>query len=553
VSLFLEVAVVICLCIAQMASVQKYNFHTFYPNGVELSVETKGLMEKKRKNRVAIAFDEVTLEDKPSDFHPNDVNLLSFVTRKIALKGFGLLSAAMDTVTEAELALGLAKVGGMGILHRNLDAETQSSMVRWVRKKIHYGGMIDRPITFKPSDRYSSVQGEMKARGFTFTSFPIVDDKGKLVGLVTRDEMDFVEGTNPTLSEIMKPRKNIITAQEGTQTEKAYQIMKESKVKKLPIVKEDDTLIGMYVWSDVKQDQRKRDYFSLDDEGHFLVGAVIGLGPEEMHRVDLLVQNKCKVLVLDSSHGACKPAKDQIQRIREKYGESVEIIAGNIASYESAAYLLDGKFKPDSLKVGIGPGSICTTRTVTGHGIPQVTAVYEVWRAVKEHGDKTGYYVPIVADGGIRSSGDIVKCFAAGASAIMLGSIFAGTEEAPGKIITDGGKRYKVIRGMGSRSAMAERSGSRIRYHRQDGNQHATEELTNEQKNKMVPEGVEGLVEYKGTVESVVFELMGGIQSGLAHTGAANIKDFQKKATFWVQSFAGLAEGNPHNITNIRN
>jgi len=535
-----------------MATVQKYEFQTHYPQGVELNNETKVLLEEKRKNRSAIAFDEVTLEDKPSDFHPNDVNLLSFITRKIALKGFGLLSAAMDTVTEAELALALAKVGGMGILHRNLDAETQASMICWVRKKIHYGGMIDRPITFKPNDRYSTMQREAKTRGWSFTSFPIVDDQGKLVGLVTRDEMDFVEGSNPAISEIMKPRKSIITAVEGTETETAYQIMKESKVKKLPIVKKDDTLIGMYVWSDVKQDQRKRDYFSLDDEGHFLVGAAIGLGPEEMHRVDLLMKNKCKVLVLDSSHGACKPAKEQIQRIRERYGEAVEIIAGNIASYESATYLLDGKYKPDALKVGIGPGSICTTRIVTGHGIPQVTAVYEVWRAVKEHGDKNGYYVPIIADGGIRSSGDIVKCFAAGASAVMLGSIFAGTDEAPGKVITDGGKRYKVIRGMGSRSAMAERSGSRIRYHRQEGNQ-SSEELTNEQKNKMVPEGVEGLVEYKGSVESVVFELMGGIQSGLAHTGAATIKDFQKKASLWVQSFAGLAEGNPHNITNIRN
>jgi len=465
-------------------------FQSVYPKGIELSEDVVNLLEDKRKSKTAIAFDEITLEDKPSDFHPNDVSLHSFVTRKIALKGCAILSAAMDTVTEAELALALAKVGGIGILHRNLDATTQADMVRWVRRKIHYGGMIDRPITFRREDRYSHLQKEIKAKGWTFTSFPIVDDAGKLLGLLTRDEMDFVEGTNPTLGDIMKPRNLTITAPEGTDTEKAYQIMKESKVKKLPVVKEDDILIGMYVWNDVKQDKKKRDTFSLDDEGHFLVGAAIGLGPDDMHRIQLLVENKCKVLVLDSSHGACKPAKEQIKRIREKYGETVEIIAGNIASYESAKYLLEGDHRPDALKVGIGPGSICTTRSVTGHGIPQVTAIYEVWRAIKEIGDKTGYYVPIIADGGIRSSGDIVKCLAVGASSIMLGSVFAGTYESPGKVILDGGKRYKVIRGMGSRSALEERSGSRERYYRQE-EKHVAEELTTEQKQKMVPEGVE--------------------------------------------------------------
>jgi len=302
----------------------------------------------------------------------------------------------------------------------------------------------------------------------------------------------------------------------------------------------------------VKQDNRKKDFFSLDEEGHFLVGAAIGLGADEMRRVDLLIENKCKVLVLDTSHGACKPAKEQIERIRKKYGNSVEIIVGNIASYASAMYLLDSEYKPDALKVGIGPGSICTTRIITGHGIPQITAIYEVWKAVSDYGNKSGYFVPIIADGGVRNSGDVVKCLAVGASAVMLGSVFAGTEESPGKIIIDGGKRYKVIRGMGSRNAMSERSGSRLRYHLQE-EKHASEELTEEQQVKMVPEGVEGLVEYRGTVESVVFEMLGGIKAGLAHSGAGNISDFQKNVNMWIQSFSGIAEGNPHNITNIRN
>jgi len=214
-------------------------------------------------------------------------------------------------------------------------------------------------------------------------------------------------------------------------------------------------------------------------------------------------------------------------------------------------YLLEGYFRPDGLKVGIGPGSICTTRQVTGHGIPQVTAVYEVWRAIRDFGEKTGYYVPIIADGGIRTSGDIVKCLAVGASSVMLGSVLAGTEESPGKVVESSGKRYKTIRGMGSRSAMEERSGSRGRYFSQK-DQHVTEHLTTEQKEKLVPEGVEGLVEYRGTVEKVMSEFLGGIQAGLGHSGANTVPDFQTKATMWVQSFAGIAEGKPHDIHAIR-
>jgi len=395
-------------------------FVSRFPHGVQLSGDVIDLFEQKRVQKQAMTFDELTLEDKPSEFHPNDTSLVSFVTRKIALKGCGILSAAMDTVTERDMALGMAKMGGMGILHRNLSAEVQADMVKWVRRKIHYGGMVDKPITFAPTDHYSQLQREILTNGWTFTSFPIVDASGKLQGLMTRDEMDFVEGTNPTLDQLMKPRHQIVTASEGTDSERAYQIMKEQKVKKLPIVDKDDKLKGLYIWTDVKKDKKKRDLFSLDQEGHFLVGAAIGLGADDIRRAELLVESGCKVLVLDSSHGACKPAKDQIRKLREKFGESVELIVGNVASYASATYLLEGDHKPDSLKVGIGPGSICTTRAVTGHGVPQATAIYEVWRAIRDQAKKTHYYIPIIADGGIRSSGDIVKCFACGASGVML-------------------------------------------------------------------------------------------------------------------------------------
>jgi IMP dehydrogenase len=533
--------------------VTRRRFSEFHPSGVELSKDTVDLMEKKRVERQAVAFDEVTLEDKPSDYHPNHVDVRSFITRRIRLKACGIISAAMDTVTEREMALAIAKNGGIGILHRNLDAETQARMVSWVRHKIHFEGMIERPITFKPNQYYSELQHQIHSKGYTFTSFPVVDENGKLLGLLTRDEMDFVSGDdNPTLGQMMKTLDITVTAPEGTNSEQAYQIMSEKRVKKLPVIDASGHLKGMYVWSDLRKDHHKREKYSLDEKGHFLIGAAIGLGPEDIQRAQMLVDAGCSVLVLDSSHGACKPAKEQLRRLRKTFGDAVDIIAGNIASYEAAIYLLqDEDARPDALKVGIGPGSICTTRQVTGHGVPQVTAIYEVWRAVRDIGEKTGYYVPIIADGGIRSSGDIVKCLAVGASGVMLGSMLAGTDESPGSIIVKAGKNYKTIRGMGSRAAMEERSGSRGRYYRNDTARH-TEQLTTAQAQKMVPEGVEGLVEYKGPLERVINTLIGGIQAGLAHTGAADVPSFQKRASLWTQSFAGVAEGNPHDITDIR-
>jgi len=281
-------------------------FTDTYPKGVQLSGDVQQLMDRSRESRQALTFDEVTLEDKPSDFHPNDCSLHSFVTRRLRLKSCGMLSAAMDTVTERDMALAMAKMGGMGILHRNLEAAEQAAQLAWVRKKIHYGGMIDRPITFLPTDRFSYLQNQIATKGWTFTSFPIVDKDGKLLGLMTRDELEFVEGSNPSLSQLMKPLEKIVTAKEGTSSDDAYKIMQTQRVKKLPILTEGGLLKGMYVWNDVKQDQRKRDFFSLDNEGHFLVGAAISLGQEDMHRADLLVQSGCKVLVLDSSHGACQ-------------------------------------------------------------------------------------------------------------------------------------------------------------------------------------------------------------------------------------------------------
>ena len=278
------------------------------------------------------------------------------------------------------------------------------------------------------------------------------------------------------------------------------------------------------------------------------------MGASELKRADILVKAGCKLIVLDSSHGSCGPIRETMTGIRKAYGDSVDIIAGNIASYASAMYLLEGDAKPDGLKVGIGPGSICTTRQVTGHGIPQVTAIFEVWRAVNDYGKRTGYFVPIIADGGLKSSGDIVKALASGANGIMMGSALAGAQEAPGALVVKNGRKYKTIRGMGSRSAMEERDGSRMRYFGggAGGNKRANVRLSTSQATKLVPEGVEGLVEFKGSTEKILNVLTGGVQGGCSHSGALNIAELQNKADFWLQSVAGLAEGRPHDLTDVR-
>lgn len=523
-------------------------FSAKHPAGVCLSVENEIFLDRQSEKHVAMTFDEVTLSDRPVEFRPDEVSLDTHVSTHIKLSGCGIMSAAMDTVTEKELALSMAKMGGIGIIHRNLPPEEQAEQLKWVRLKIHFGGMVDKPITFPPSTPFSEFQRRSKA--WPFTSFPIVDEKNKMLGLITRDQIEFIEDTNPTLGEVMIPIEKLVIADSLVTGGEAYKIMSSQKVKKLPVVNKDGVLRGLYVWNDVKNDQRKRRSFSLDKDGHFLVGAAVGVGTEGKRRAKLLFEAGCKLMVIDSSHGACKAVKDTVIHIKETYGSKVDVIAGNIASYESARYLLDGDSIPDGLKVGIGPGSICTTRQVTGHGVPQITALFEVWKAVRDYGKKTGVYIPIIADGGIRTSGDIVKCLAVGASGVMVGSVFAGTIESPGKLVEKAGRKYKTIRGMASRGAMNERQGSRDRYFA-TAKKHTTDSLTKAQAEKMVPEGVEGLVQCKGSVEQVMNQLTGGVQSGLAHSGGKDIKSFRKNAKLWYQSFAGMAEGKPHNITDV--
>lgn len=496
---------------------------------MKLNPITINLFNELRRNRLAITFDEITFEDKPSSIHPLDVKLNGKITKNISLKN-PIVSSPMDTVTERELALAMAKCGGVGIIHRNMSAERQADMVDWVRNKIHSGAMIENPIKFYDHQNLSVLLASVKKNGWTFTNFPILNTSGLLVGMVSRNELEFVESDDPLLCDIMIPLNNLVVTKQ-LDVENAYNVMKFHMVKKLPVIDSDGMFVGLFTWNDIKSYERNN--FSLDDEGHFLVGASIGVGVNDRRRVDLLQSVGCKILVIDTSHGACDQVIEMLNYVKDKHS-SMEVIVGNIASYDSAMMLLKNRHKPDGFRVGISVGSICTTRRVTGHGIPQLTAIYNVQSAISEMGDN----IPIIADGGIRCSGDCVKAFAVGASAIMMGGVFSATMESPSKLIIQDGNKYKMVRGMGSRSAMEERSGSRDRYFVKD-------------KVKIVPEGVEGLVSYRGSVQSVMMEFNHGIKAGFAHSGAVDMAEFRANCTIWRQTVAGINEANPHSLVKL--
>lgn len=511
-----------------------------------LNQHTIDLMNKLSIKRHGITFSDITLADQPSDYRPDQVALDSIITREIRIKGC-MISAAMDTVTEDRMAKEMARNGCIGIIHRNASPKEQAEMVRSVKRRgIHYC-RVRKPETCRDTDTLSHLQSLIKKYGYTFTSFPILDKNDKFVGLITGDEMDFAGEKNPQIREIMKTGDAVVTAPTSISNKEAFKIMKDNKVKKLPLLNEEGKLDGMYIWKDLQKHLEQSEWYSVDRKGRFLVGAAIGFGEEDIERARLLVAAGCDILVLDSSHGACRAGREQLVRLRGEFENNVQLVIGNIASYASAKYLLEGPEVPDALKIGIGPGTICTTRKVTGTGVPQMTAIYEVHRARMEYFNKTGIYIPVIADGGITCSGDIVKCFAVGADCIMGGSLFAGTDEAPGEVITHNGIKHKTYRGMGSREAMETRAGSRNRYL---ADEEKDDILTKNQQAKVVPEGVQGIVPYKGGVERVVRELNGGIRGGLAHSGACNIEDFKTKADLWVQTTGGYIEGKPHNLTS---
>jgi IMP dehydrogenase len=468
-----------------------------------------------------LTFDDVLLVPAESRVLPNDVSTRTRLTRSIQLS-IPVVSAAMDTVTEARLAIALAREGGIGIVHRNLSIEDQTAEVDKVKRS--EAGMIVEPVTLPP-DALVRDALELMAH-YKVSGVPITDGEGILVGILTNRDLRFERDVEQPVSALMTAR-DLVTAPVGTTLPEAERILGRNKIEKLPVVDADGRLRGLITVKDI---QKKLEYpqATKDERGRLRVGAAVGVGPEAVGRAQALVAAGADVIVVDTAHGHSQGVLEMVRKI--KTASAVEIIAGNIATGEAARALIDAG--ADSIKVGIGPGSICTTRVVAGVGVPQVTAVYDCAEVAGAED------VPIIGDGGMTTSGDIAKAIAAGADTVMLGSLLAGTEEAPGEVILVQGERYKEYRGMGSLGAMRGRSFSKDRYFQGDV----------EDVDKLVPEGIEGRIAYKGPLRPIVYQLIGGLRQAMGYCGAATIEEM-KDARFIRITAAGLRESHPHDVT----
>jgi IMP dehydrogenase len=491
--------------------------------GLELGrVELERLVALDRKfAKEGLTFDDVLLVPAESAVLPNDVSTRTRVTRRIELT-LPLLSAAMDTVTEARLAIALAREGGLGILHRNLSIAAQAAEVDKVKRS--EAGMIVEPVTLPPTARVAEAI-ELMAR-FHVSGVPIVEEDGRLAGILTNRDLRFETDTSQPVSALMTS-SGLVTAPLGTTLEEAEEILHRHKVEKLPVVDAAGRLKGLITVKDI-QKRVQFPHATKDERGRLRVGAAVGVGPDALERAEALVDEDVDVLVVDTAHGHSRGVGEMVRTIKSRFG--VEVVAGNIATGEAARALIDAG--ADAVKVGVGPGSICTTRVVAGVGVPQVTAVYDCAEAAAEHG------VPVIADGGITSSGDIAKALAAGADAVMLGSMFAGTDESPGDVVLSQGERFKEYRGMGSLGAMRARSFSKDRYFQGDV----------EDVDKLVPEGIEGRVAYKGPLAPIVHQLVGGLRQAMGYCGAPTLEEL-KRAQFVRITGAGLRESHPHDVT----
>ncbi|WP_256010588.1 IMP dehydrogenase [Desertivirga xinjiangensis] len=467
-----------------------------------------------------LTYDDVLLIPAYSEVLPRDVNTQSYLTKKIRIN-VPIVSAAMDTVTEAELAIAIAQAGGIGILHKNMTIQQQAEEVRKVKRS--ESGMIQDPVTLHQNALVSDAFKIMQE--YRIGGIPIVDSESKLVGILTNRDLRFQKDLNRPLHEVMT-KDNLVTAPKGTDLIKAEEILQDYKIEKLPVVDADGKLIGLITFKDI---QKFKNYPKAckDEHGRLRVGAAVGVLAENMDRVAALVAAGVDVVTVDTAHGHSKGVIDMVKAIKKVYPD-LQVIAGNIATPEAAIALADAG--ADAVKVGIGPGSICTTRIIAGVGVPQLYAVYECAKALRGRG------VPVIADGGIKQTGEIVKAIAAGASSIMAGSLFAGVEESPGETIIYEGRKFKSYRGMGSVEAMAK--GSKDRYFQDE-----TDVVT-----KLVPEGIVGRVPYKGTLAEVIFQYVGGLRAGMHYCGAATIEELQN-ARFVKITAAGMRESHPHDIT----
>lgn len=468
----------------------------------------------------ALTFDDVLLVPAYSAILPKDTSLSTRLTRSISLN-IPLISAAMDTVTESRLAIAMAREGGIGVIHKNLTPADQAKEV--ARVKRFESGVILDPITIPPSMRIRDVIALSHQYGFS--GFPVVEN-GKVIGIITNRDTRFEEDQNVMVKDKMTPREKLVSVKEGATMEEAKRLMNLNRLERVLVMNDDFELRGLMTATDI---HKSTDYprASKDSYGQLLVAAAVGVGPDNDERIELLVKAGVDVLVVDTAHGHSMGVLQRIRWIRDTY-PNVQIVGGNIATGAGATALVEAGV--DGVKVGIGPGSICTTRIVAGVGVPQITAIADVVEALK------GTDIPCIADGGIRFSGDIAKALAAGASTVMMGGMFAGTDEAPGEVILYQGRSYKSYRGMGSLGAMS--GGSADRYFQEH----------EQQSDKFVPEGIEGRVPYKGPISAILFQLMGGLRASLGYCGCASIPEFHEKAEFVEISSAGMRESHVHDV-----
>ncbi|ALR31547.1 inosine-5'-monophosphate dehydrogenase [Chryseobacterium sp. IHB B 17019] len=465
----------------------------------------------------AITFDDVLLVPSYSEVLPNQVSLKSRLTDKITLN-VPIVSAAMDTVTEADLAIALARVGGLGFIHKNMTIAEQAAQVNRVKRSEN--GMISDPITL--SKDHTLAQAKETMAKYKISGLPVVDPDNILIGIITNRDVKYQENLDMKVEEIMT-KENLITSDKDTNLEKAKEILLKSRIEKLPIVDKNNKLVGLITIKDI-DNQLEYPNANKDQNGRLIVGAGVGVGEDTMDRIAALVQAGVDIVGIDSAHGHSKGVLDKISEIRKAYPD-LDIVGGNIVTAEAAEDLI--KAGANVLKVGVGPGSICTTRVVAGVGVPQLSAIYNVYEFAKTKN------VAVIADGGIKLSGDIVKAIASGAGAVMLGSLLAGTDEAPGEEIIFQGRKFKSYQGMGSLSAM--KRGGKERYFQSEAK-------------KFVPEGIEGRVPHKGKLEDVIFQLTGGLRAGMGYCGAKDIEALQNDTKMVMITGSGLKESHPHDV-----
>jgi len=468
-----------------------------------------------------LTFDDLLLVPAYSEVLPREVDLTTHFSRNIVLN-IPMVSAAMDTVTETNMAIAIAREGGIGVIHKNMPIAAQAKMVSAVKRAEN--GMILNPISITRGKTVSDALALMAE--FHIGGIPVVDENNLLVGIVTNRDLRFERNMDKSIEDVMT-KENVITTRQSTDLEAAADILQQYKIEKLPVVDNDNKLVGLITYKDIT---KAKPFACKDDKGRLRVAAGLGVTKDTLERAEALVEAGVDALIIDTAHGHSKGVKDTLIEVKKAF-PGIDVVVGNIATGDAAKYLVDAG--ADGVKVGIGPGSICTTRVIAGVGVPQLSAIFDVAEALK------GTDVPLIADGGLRYSGDIVKALAAGGSSVMMGSMFAGTEESPGETIIFNGRKFKSYRGMGSLSAMQQ--GSKDRYF-QSGE---------EDVKKLVPEGIEARVPFKGTLQEVVYQMVGGLRSGMGYCGAANMDELHQ-AKFTRITSAGYAESHPHDVMITR-